>query len=139
MRVYLLGALKNRSIIQTANSIRELGHDVFDDWLSPGEEADEKWQEYEAGRGRSYKEALAGYHAKHVFDFDFTHLNRADVVVMVLPCGKSGHLEFGWGIGQGKPGYILFDEEPTRYDVMYAFATDIFFDLDSLLSVLRKG
>ena len=133
MQIYLLGALKNRSIIATANALREAGHVVFDDWLSPGEEADEKWQAYERERGRTYKEALAGYHAKHVFDFDYTHLNEADTVIMVLPCGKSGHLEFGWAIGQGKKGYILFDEEPARYDVMYAFATDIFFSLDDLL------
>lgn len=137
MRVYLIGALSNRERIQSvAERLRFEGHEVFDDWLSPGPEADEQWQAYEAVRGRSYKEAIYGHHARTVFEFDYIHLYAAEVVVMVLPCGKSGHLEFGWAIGQGKPGYILFDEEPERFDIMYRFANDIFFDVEELLDVL---
>lgn len=138
-KVYLIGALANRSIISLGNNIRELGYDVFDDWLSPGPQADEKWQEYEAERKRTYKEAIYGHHADTVFNYDLRHLKEADMVVMVLPCGKSGHLELGWAIGQGKPGYILFDKEPERYDVMYRFATDIFFSEQDLLDVLKEA
>jgi hypothetical protein len=32
----------------------------------------------------------------------------------------------GYLIGQGKPGFILMDGEPERYDVMYKFATVVF-------------
>lgn len=137
-KVYLIGALKNRSIIPLANQIRKLGYNVFDDWLSPGAEADEQWQEYERLRGRTYKQAINGHHAETVFNYDFKHLDEADIVVMVLPCGKSGHLEFGWSIGQGKTGYILFDDEPDRYDIMYRFATDIYFNEEDLLERLRN-
>lgn len=56
---------------------------------------------------------------------------------MVLPCGKSGHLEFGWAIGKGKPGYILFDGEPERYDVMYQFAWDVLFHVDEVVERLE--
>lgn len=135
-KIYLTGALKNREIISLANDIRELGHDVFDDWISPGEETDQKWQEYEDERGRSYEEALNGYHANIVFNYDLHHLKEAELVIMVLPCGKSGHLEFGWAIGQGKKGYILFDGEPDRYDIMYKFADRIFFNEGDLLAAL---
>ena len=137
MNVYLIGALKNRGIIELANEIRALGFEVFDDWISPGEEADEKWQEYEAIRGRSYKEALFGTHADTVFNYDLEHLRAADIVVLVLPCGKSAHLELGWAIGKGKIGYVLFDEEPTRYDIMYRFAHDIFFSREKLFAKLE--
>ena len=136
MKVYLVGSLRNPKIPSIANKIRELGYEVFDDWISPGPETDDKWQEYEKTRGRSYKEALAGDHARNVFKFDLKHLENADIVIMVIPCGKSGHLELGWAIGQGKKGYVLFDEEPERYDIMYAFCTDIFFSLDDLCSGL---
>ena len=93
---------------------------------------------YEQIRGRNYKEALQGLAAKHIFQFDKHHLDTSDFVVMLLPAGRSGHLEFGYAIGQGKPGYILFDGEPDRYDVMYQFANDIFFDSRELLETLRK-
>lgn len=138
-KVYLIGALANRSIISLSNNIRQLGYDVFDDWISPGPQADEFWQEYEAERGRTYKEALNGHHADTVFDYDVRHLHEADIVVMVLPCGKSAHLELGWAIGQGKVGYVLFDEEPERYDLMYRFADDIFFSRDELLLALEEA
>ena len=137
MRVYLIGALSNRERIQAvAERLRLEGYDVFDDWLSPGPEADEQWQAYEDARGRTYKEAIYGHHAATVFNFDYGHLYTAEVVVMMLPCGKSGHLEFGWAIGQGKPGYVLFDREPERFDIMYRFANDIFFDVDELVDEL---
>jgi len=58
------------------------------------------------------------------------------VGVLVLPAGKSGHLELGYMIGQGKPGYILLDGEPERFDVMYNFATGVFTNLSDLLKVI---
>lgn len=135
-KIYLIGSLKNRAIIDIAQTLRAKGFDAFDEWISPGPEADEYWQSYESQRDRGYKEALASHHAQHIFEFDKKHLEEADAVVMVLPCGKSGHLEFGWAVGQGKPAYILFDGEPERYDLMYAFATDIFFSPEELLGAL---
>jgi nucleoside 2-deoxyribosyltransferase len=38
----------------------------------------------------------------------------ADACVLVLPCGRSAHLEAGWFAGKGKPVFVLtFDgEEP---------------------------
>ena len=137
-KIYLIGSLRNKQIPYIGNSLRDLGFDVVDDWHGTGYEADEKWREYEQIRGRNYKEALQGLAAKHIFQFDKHPLDTSDFVVMLLPAGRSGHLEFGYAIGQGKPGYILFDGEPDRYDVMYQFANDIFFDSRELLETLRK-
>ena len=55
---------------------------------------------------------------------------------MIMPAGKSGHLELGYTIGKGKPGFILFDEEPERFDVMTQFATKIFFNRESFIQYL---
>lgn len=99
--------------------------EVFDDWYGAGSEADDCWQAYEKARGRTFVEALAGDAAQNVYWFDLTHLRLATHVVLVLPAGKSGHLELGWALGQGKKGYILMDGEPDRFDVMYNFATAV--------------
>jgi hypothetical protein len=53
-----------------------------------------------------------------------------------VPAGKSGHLELGYMLGQGKKGYIFFDKEPERWDVMYQFATGIFFNKEELIQEL---
>lgn len=136
--IYLIGSLRNPEIPNIANALRKEGHDVFDDWFAAGPEADDKWRDYEKGRGRSYLESLrVSLAAKHVFEFDFIHLDKADTVVLALPAGKSGHLELGWALGKGKRGYILLDN-PDRWDVMYQFATGVFDNLDSLVAELKK-
>jgi hypothetical protein len=118
--IYLIGSLRNPEIPKIGGRLREFGFDVFDDWFAAGEIADDRWKDYEVARGRSYKEALDGYAARHVFEFDLFHLNRCDAALLVLPAGKSGHLELGYVIGSGKPGFILPDN-PDRWDCMYQF------------------
>ena len=136
--IYLIGSLRNPEVQLVAGFLREqLKEEVFDDWASPGPRTDEHWQGYENGRGRTYAEALQGLHAKHVFEFDREHLIRADRVVLVLPAGRSAHLELGWILGQGKPGYVLLESNPTRYDIMYQFADGIASSQDELVDMLR--
>lgn len=136
--IYLIGSLRNPSVPEVAARLRDAGHEVFDDWYAAGPEADDYWQQYEVARGHDFQQALRGYAARHVYEFDKHHLDRADVGVLVLPAGKSGHLELGYLIGQGKRGYVLLDGEPERYDVMYQFAFGVAKDTDELLSQLKR-
>jgi hypothetical protein len=133
--VYLIGSLRNPEIPSVATAIRGVGIEVFDDWYAAGTEADDKWRDYEIQRGRSYLEALQGKAATHVYEFDLSNLQAASVAVLVLPAGKSGHLELGWFLGHGRPGYILLDN-PDRWDVMYKFATGVYEKLEDLIDRL---
>src|SRR6185295_11792720 len=137
MKLYLIGSLRNPRVPIVAAQIRTVGYDVFDDWYAAGEKADDAWRDYEKSRGHRLAEALTGYAAQHVFRFDEHHLLDSDIVVLLTPAGKSGHLELGWALGKGKRGYILLDQDPDRYDVMYAFANGVFHTLDDLLRTLR--
>jgi hypothetical protein len=47
------------------------------------------------------------------FDSDFSAMQRADAIVAVAPCGKSAHLELGWGVGAGKHTAVLLDDPCT--------------------------
>ncbi len=120
-----------------AADLRWLGFDVFDDWFAAGEKADDAWQAYEQGRGHTFEEALRGYAAQHVFEFDHHHLLESDIGVLLLPAGKSGHIEAGFLAGQGKPVYVLLPEEPDRFDVMYAFFENVFCEREDLLIALK--
>lgn len=135
--IYLIGSLRNPRIPLIANELRQAGFEVFDDWYAAGPEADDKWRDYERGRGRTYREALGGEAARNVFAFDRRHLERASAVVLALPAGKSGHLELGWILGKGKPGYVLLDS-PERWDVMYQFATGVVESVTELVEKLRE-
>lgn len=131
--VYLIGSLRNPEVPIVANSIEKLGIEAFDDWYGAGPEADDKWKEHEQFRGRDYSKALEGYAAKHVFLFDKTHLNRVDAGLLILPAGRSGHLELGYITGLGKPSFILTEPNHERWDVMYCFATKVFFSKEEML------
>lgn len=135
--VYLIGALKNPAIPDITNTIENLGYEVFSDWWAASEDADDWLRDYYKSRGFGYRDTIRSYAAQHIFSFDKHHLDRADIGLMVMPCGKSGHLELGYMIGQGKRGYILFDQTPERVDIMYNFATDIFFNFEDLAKCLQ--
>lgn len=136
MKVYLIGSLNNPEVLNIGNELRAAGHDVFDDWFAAGPAADDAWRDYERGRGRSYPEALNGLAARHTFNYDYEHLSAADVAVLVLPAGKSGHLEAGWARGRGKPLLVLLEKDTERYDVMYRFATGVSTTLTGILRLL---
>lgn len=138
--IYIIGSLRNKIVPIIANKLRKTNKDweVFDSWYAPGPHADDYLKDYCKAKGLSYKETLKDHAATHIFGFDVKHIIRSTDVVMVMPAGKSGHLELGWSLGKGKRGYVLFDKEPDRVDIMYQFATDIFFDFDELVSELKK-
>lgn len=153
--IYLIGSLRNPKVPQLANALREKGFEVFDDWHGNGPTADDCWQEYEKNRNRNYRDALASPIPQHIFQIDKLHIDLADTVVLVLPAGKSGHLEFGYARGCAeiikkygftfennpiiKRCFILLDGEPERYDVMYNFADKVFVSWDELFEELKNG
>jgi hypothetical protein len=135
--IYLIGSLRLPTVREFAKELRAEGFEVFDDWHAAGPEADDIWQKYEQDRGHTYLEAMKGYHAEMVFRFDERHLSRAGLGVLMLPAGKSAHLELGYMLGKGKRGYVLFDKEPERFDVMYLFASGLFLDKAKLIEELK--
>jgi hypothetical protein len=136
--IYIIGSLRNPAIVSFANELQREGFEAFADWFSAGPEADDILRDYSKARDRNYKQTLQSYAARHIFSFDKFHLDRCDAAVLVMPAGKSGHIELGYLIGKGKPGFILFDEEPERIDVMHQFATDIFFNKEELFKALKN-
>lgn len=135
--IYVIGALKNPQVLHVASILRLDGHEVYDEWYCPGKNADVHWQEYCDFRGLTYSEALKGWHAKQVFEIDKFHLDRCDAAVLVLPAGKSGHLELGYVKGLGKKAYILLDAEPEKFDIMYKFADLVTTDLGEIRNELK--
>lgn len=136
--IYVIGSLRNPRIPEIANLLRGAGWDAFDDWYSAGPEADDHLWAYERARGRDAVAALQGEAARNAFAFDKRHIDRCARGLLVLPAGKSGHLELGYMLGKAKAGYILLDGEPERIDLMYQFSTAVFRNTDELLEELSK-
>jgi hypothetical protein len=136
--IYLIGSLRNPRMPRIAGELRSAGYEVYDDWYAAGPEADDHWKAYEINRGRTFTDAMQGHAARHVFFQDKQYLDRADVGVLVLPAGKSGHLELGYLIGRGTRGYILLDDTVDRWDVMYRFADGVCASVEQFVQLLRR-
>jgi hypothetical protein len=64
-----------------------------------------------------YLSMVAHPRAVEGFEADFGAMQKADAVVMILPCGKSAHLELGWAVGRKRTAILL--EDPVEPELMY--------------------
>jgi hypothetical protein len=69
------------------------------------------------------------------FTADFGAMQKADTFALVLPCGKSAHLELGWAVGAGKRTAILL-EDPVEPELMYRMVDYLAPTMDDLLGWL---
>lgn len=140
--LYIIGSLRNTYVPELEKAIRGNCPEVtpFAEWYSAGREADDAFKEYHRSKGLSYREALGSYSARHIFSFDKHHLDRCDGAILLMPSGKSCHLEAGYVTGRGKPVFALYPEgEPEdRYELMMQFLTEIFYSESELIEYLNR-
>ena len=65
-----------------------------------------------------------------IFEDDLAGLKSADNFLIVLPAGKSSHIEAGIAYGLGKPCYAIGPYEKT--DSLYLIFTKIFADIEEM-------
>lgn len=72
---------------------------------------DPNWQQWTP---EQFREAMEHPLAKQGYAYDIGACMRAEICVMVQPCGRSAHLELGTFIGQRKECYVLLapNQEP---------------------------
>jgi hypothetical protein len=84
-----------------------------------------------------YLTAMQNPRAQEGFQRDMEHLVEADCVILVLPAGRSSHLEMGYAVGEGKRTAVLL-EDPVVPDLMYGmvdYLAPSLFDLLGWLGV----
>ena len=132
--IYVIGSLSGPKVEEVADRLREEGFDAFDQWRAA---KGDFWADYAIRKKLPFKEALKLDFVETAFQFDLKYLKACSAAVLVMPAGRSGGLELGWVLGQGKPGYILYDGEPERPDLMAKLATEVFFNIEDLIKELR--
>lgn len=133
--VYVASSWRNPMQPAVISTLRAAGIDCYD-FRNPGEgSVGFSWRETRThaapqgipGKGSDWKDVdeylamIEHPRAIEGFAADFSAMQRADTFVMVLPCGKSAHLELGWATGAGKRTAILL-EDPVEPELMYRCA-----------------
>lgn len=138
--VYVASSGRNEAHGTVVDGIRALGIACFDfkrrsgafSWDQVGVDADGEFFE-------AYMNGLTTPRARKGFEADFAAMQRATHFVLVLPCGRSAHLEAGWAMGQGTPTAILFDEPHlVTPELMYLMADLITCHLHEVLEWLGR-
>lgn len=97
-------------------------------------EIDPLWQQWSP---RTYRDALQHTNAQYGFKCDIEALEACDRLLLVLPCGRSAHLELGHAIGAGKETMIYMPEnEQFEPELMYKAATHLCVNLGEVLACL---
>ena len=122
MKIYIASSWKNECLCRdVAKTLREWGHavDLFCD-DSTGRFVFH-WSELDNLEQLDAIRMVNSKQGKKAFKEDKKWLDWADSVVLVLPCGRSAHLEAGYAKGRGKKLYILGDFPKGEFDIMYRY------------------
>ena len=136
-RIYLASSWRNEEQPAYVARLRSEGHEVYD-FRNPPTGTGFAWSEVGLDDPRpsveAYKAALAHPRAQAALDSDFGGMRWCDTLVLLLPCGRSAHLEAGWAAGAGKRTIILLDDgEP---ELMNLLADELVVSTDELVALL---
>lgn len=136
MKIYVASSWRNQRQPSIVEMLRGLGHEVYD-FKNPSStdhgfswsEIDPNWKQWTAAE---YRAALKHPVASRGFGLDMRALNGCDACVLVLPCGRSAHLELGQAVGAGKRTAVLLDDPISEPELMYLMLDHIFATEDEL-------
>lgn len=122
MKLYLASSWRNKKQPDILWALRGAGHEVYD-FRNPGflwSDIDPNWEKWDP---ENFRRKLFHPLAMNGFNQDFNAMKWAEACVLLMPCGRSAHLEAGYFIGADKILIVLLsDGEP---ELMYKMATDI--------------
>ena len=138
MRVYVASSWRCVDHPRVVRALRAAGHDAYNFRESDGFD----WRQVAAPEQlkdpkRFRDEVLTHPLARAGFEADMGALRAAAATVLVLPCGRSAHLELGWAAGHGQRTIVLLDDPISEPELMYLMNTTICVTLDEVLEALK--
>mgnify|MGYP001003521156 CR=1 FL=1 len=141
MRVYVASSWRNADQPGVVSALREAGHEVYD-FRNP-EPGDNgfSWRQcatpeqlHDPQRFRD--EVLTHEIARDGFAKDMNALRGSAATVLVLPCGRSAHLELGYATGAGQHTIVLLDTPMSEPELMYLMNAAICTSIEEVITAL---
>lgn len=148
-RIYVASSWRNSIQPGIVQALRAAGHEVYDfrnpapgqkgfAWRDCGGEAATEGPGTGARSIPSYLEAIRSDRAAEGFRYDKSAMDWADTCVLVLPCGRSAHLEAGFMAGEGKDTYVLLHEDKFEPELMYLLNTSICTHVGQVIELMAE-
>lgn len=150
-RIYVASSWRNEQHDDVVAQLEGIGHQVFNYRRPWFRDSGFKWEQIndvQIGVDVRDWQSWPAYVTQDVlttsavaaFGFlsDFRGMQWADTCVLLLPSGRSAHMEAGYMAGQGKRTvvYLRDGEEP---DLMHLLATDLVTNFDELANLLSQS
>lgn len=127
-KIYLASSWRNENQPDILKKLRSLGHQVYDFRNPSTENAGFGWKQtgYDMHDKRIFvRHITSNKVAMDGFLLDRDALHWCDTCVLLLPCGRSAHLEAGYAMGQGKETFVLLSDEGFEPELMYLLGDHI--------------
>ncbi len=148
-KIYLASSWRNEEQQALVKTLRYLGHEVYD-FKNP-KEGDVGFSWKQVGYDNdfiangdvtqnhitTYLEALKKPRAIEGFNSDNDAMNWATMFVLLLPCGRSAHLEAGWAAGAGKETHVILSTKKFEPELMYLLCDKIHPNIEAFLEVAK--
>ena len=141
MRIYVASSWRNEHQQEIVRALMIDGYTAYD-FRHPEHgnegfhwsEVDPEWQRWTPGQ---FRDGLLHSVAEKGFELDFQAMKMSHACVLVLPSGRSSHLEAGWFCGAGRPVFVYIPE-PVEPELMYRMATGIYLTIPDLIEGIEQ-
>lgn len=122
-KIYIASSWRNQHQNSVVRACRALGHEVYD-FKNPKEgengfswsHIDINWKNWTP---EDYLKIIDHPITNGGFLNDMDALRWCDTCILLLPCGRSAHLEAGYCVGAGKLTAVFISNEKFEPDLMY--------------------
>lgn len=142
MKIYVASSWRNIYQQNIVKLLRAIGNEVYDFRNPTTNEYGFAWSQidpdYKAWRTQDYIKLITEHPlAIKGFNLDYDAMTWADTCVLVMPCGRSAHIEAGYFNGARK-NLIIYIPEPCEPELMYKMANRIITTEEELIKLCQK-
>lgn len=149
-RIYIASSWKNKFQQQLVEELRKRGHKVYDFKHPYGRNDVPVWESVSVTqnlrsayvekclKGKDFKRMLLDRQSIKRFEEHFAAMQDADTCILLLPAGRSSHIEAGHMNGMGKRVFVMDTSKEVTPELMYLALDDYFFDFEELYQAVDK-
>ena len=143
MKIYTASSWRNEYYQGVVDWLKSDGHEVYDfrnTISTPGKSKAFNWEKiainWENWTPEEFAHSIKNPLAQNAFKSDYEGMIKSDACVLILPCGRSSHIEAGYMKGLGKKLYIYMPVKE-RPELTYSIADGIYTHIMELSKRLK--